>query len=206
MELNYLLQGIALGAAAGLLPGPVMMFSLAQVIKSSVWSGFKVQLGATFMDIVRILITFFLFSLLPQNETLIGVISFVGGLFLLYMAYGNFTYKPQLQLEKQVVTNPLAQGMLGNILNSSAYIFWLTVGGPIIIQASRNGANFGGISFALGFLISITAIGGIIALLAGRIKVYLASKYYTYVIRGLGLVIVFFALLFFKQAYLYISR
>lgn len=201
--IEYLVQGLVLGSAAGILPGPVMMFSLSQVLKNSTWSGFKVQLGATLIDIVRIIITIFLFSYLPHDKLLVGIISFVGGLFLLYMAWNNFRYQPNFEVPDKIASNPLAQGALGNILNTSAYIFWLTVGGPIMLAANNSGASWGGvILFALGFLIAITVLGAVIAILAGRIKRYLSSIYYTYTIRALGLVLIIFAVLFFKQAYL----
>lgn len=194
-------QGILLGITAGVLPGPVMMFSLAQVIKVSAWSGFKVQLGATMMDIVRILIVFLLFSYFPFSDAFAGAIALLGAIFLLYMAYGNFTYQPKTEDSSVEIGNPIWQGIIGNISNASAYIFWFTVGGPIILKSNAAGSYDGSILFALGFLLAITAIGGLIAGLAGKVKEYLASKYYLYFIKFLGVVLIVFALLFFNQAY-----
>ncbi len=204
--IGYLSQGLLLGAAAGILPGPVMMFSIAQVLKNDTWSGFKVQLGATLMDIVRILIVFSLFSFLPQNQYLIGSISFLGGVFLLYMASSNFNYQPKLDNSSSKISNPIYEGMMGNILNSAAYVFWLTVGGPIILTANQTGLYLSGFMFALGFLISITFIGGLVAFFAGSVRQYLASHYYIYIIRVLGVVIIFFAALSFNQAYQYFIK
>lgn len=204
MNLSYLLQGLALGFAAGILPGPVMMFAISQVIKKGAWAGVKVQFGATAMDIIRIIVTIFLFSYLPQNKLLIGSIAFVGGLFLLYMAYGNFIFKPEFDVSEAIVTKPVLQGMLGNILNAAAYVFWLTVGGPIILAANISGSRWAVLLFAIGFLVTITGIGTAVALLADRAKHYLSSKYYVYTIRALGLVLIVFATLFFKQAYHYL--
>ncbi len=198
MDINTLLvQGLTLGLAANILPGPMMIFSLSQIIKRGTLSEMIIQFGATAINIVRIALAFMLFSVLPQNEILFGLLSLFGAIFLLYMAYGNFTYKSDIQVPATVTDNPFLQGVLGNILNAAAYIFWLTVGGPIILSA---GSIANGLSFALGFLISITLCGIIIALVAGRIKVYLASNYYVYVIRLLGIVLIIFAVLFFKQA------
>lgn len=206
MDLNigFLLQGLILGAVAGIMPGPVMMFILSQVLKKGVLAGIKVQVGATLLDVVRILITFFLFSYLPQNQYLIGSIAFVGGIFLLYMAYGNFTYKPQLENSNSFVAKPLLQGMLGNILNAAAYVFWLTVGGPIILSAQSAGL-VSVLIFAVSFLVSIFGINLVVILLAGRVKVYLSSKYFVYTIKGLGLILVIFAVIFFNQSYHYFA-
>lgn len=194
-------QGFILGAIAGALPGPVTMFILAQVIKSGSWAGLKVQLGATGMDVVRISLVFLLFGYITYNSKLAGIIAALGGLYLLYMSYGNFVYKTGLSESRSSISNPYLQGVVGNISNASAYIFWFTVGGPIILQSARSGNKIGSMFFALGFLLAITIIGALIAILAGRIKTFLSTKSYLYIIKFLGLVLVMFAFLFFRQSY-----
>jgi threonine/homoserine/homoserine lactone efflux protein len=203
-NLSYLLQGLAFGLLAGILPGPVMMFAIGQVIKKGAFEGIKVQLGATMLDVVKIILAFALFSVLPVSDTLLGIIAIMGSIFLLYMAYGNFTYQPQLEIPRGITSLPLTQGILGNILNAASYVFWFTVGGPLMIAAQKAGNNVTVIFFVLGFLLSITAIGIAVAFLASRIKYYLSSAYYIYAIKALGIVLVIFSLLFLKQAINYL--
>lgn len=200
MNTSYLIQGLALGIAAGLLPGPVMVIMIAQVLREGRMAAVKISLGASLMDIIRIVVVFLLLSALPKNPVIVGSIAIAGAIFLLYMAYSSFNYKIDLT-ERPSEGNSLLLGMLSNLLNSSTYLFWITVGGPIMLTAQVKGLVQETFLFAASFSIAVFVINLTIGLLAAKIKVYMKSVYYIYVLRLLAIVLVFFALLFLRQAY-----
>ncbi|MEZ4180350.1 MAG: LysE family transporter [Candidatus Doudnabacteria bacterium] len=196
LHFNYLLEGLVLGFIAGALPGPVMMFIFSQVFKNGFWSGVKVQLGATILDIVRIFLILILFASLPRNDLLIGLIAFLGSIFLGYMAYSNFVFKSELNDKVELIKDPWIQGILGGLLNPYPYVFWLTVGGSTFLLARETGTVLSPVVFVAAFLIAILAVSVVISFLADKAKDFMSSKYYLYFVRLLGLALLYFAIVY----------
>jgi|GEM_PF-2738618 len=177
-----------------------MVIIIARALQDGWKTGITISLGALAIDIIRVLSAVFILGILPRTNAVFRIIDVAGALFLLYMAYTAFTYKPSLVLPSAERRGVLL-GMVGNLLNPSAYLFWLTVGGPIMLAARNSGSSLGEVGFASGFLLAVTAVNIFVALLAGKIRSYMDSVYYKYVLGALGLVLVVFACLFLKQAY-----
>jgi len=52
--------------------------------------------------------------------------------------------------EDGAATHPLGQGLVVNLLSPHPWLFWLSVGGPLLVTAWRHGAIYSG-AFLLGF-------------------------------------------------------
>ena len=203
MELfKYLGQGLLLGLAMGILPGPVMAIIIAQTLQEGFWGGIKVSIGSLVLDILKVSLVFFLFSFLPNNPLVFAIIGLVGACFLLYLASSIFMFQPNTSLVG-VRINSLFLGIVSNFLNPSLYIFWLTVGGPIILAARVAGGISAAIWFISGFLSATLIINILVVVIAGQMEIYLEGKYYIYVLRLVALSLVVFAFLFLRQSFHY---
>ena len=83
----------------------------------------------------------------------------------------------------------LAKGALVNFLNPSPYLFWLTVGGPKVVEAWMHSA-FTAVWFLVGFYMCLVGSKMLMAIVAARSKQLLAGKLYRYVMRILGVALI----------------
>jgi threonine/homoserine/homoserine lactone efflux protein len=154
----YLIQGIGFGFAAASQPGPFQTFLISQALTR----GWKRALPGAFAPLLSdgpiILLSVLVLSQLP--DWVQRVMYVVGGLFILYLAYGAFkswhnfddtTIHPELSdqqtMFKAAITNALSPG---------AYIFWMFVTGPILVQGWRE-TPVNGLSLLVGFYVTLIA-------------------------------------------------
>jgi threonine/homoserine/homoserine lactone efflux protein len=160
----FFVQGLILGATAAAQPGPFQAFLLSLIARE----GWRRALPAAFAPLLSdgpiILLVLLVLTRLPDSF-LFGL-QIVGGIFLLYLAWGAW-HSLRRGPAVDVVEAPAPQGSrnanvakaaLMNMLSPSPYIFWATVSGPILIEAWRQAPLYG-----LGFLLSfyVALIGGL---------------------------------------------
>lgn len=163
--LTFLLQGLLLGATAAAQPGPLQAFLLSQTIKN----GARRTLPATFAPLISdgpILIIVLLVLTQTPGWFLNGL-RIVGGLFLLYLAWGAYrTYRTaagELPPAPESSSQGVIKAALMNLLSPNPWIFWTTIAGPILIAGWRESpAN--GLGFLLGFYVALC--GGFMAFVA----------------------------------------
>ena len=85
--------------------------------------------------------------------------------------------------------------MFTNFLNPNPYMFWFTVGAPIIIKAYDAGVT-PVLFFILSFYSLLVGSKIIIVILIGRSRHFITTRYYKYFMKFLGIVMGFFAVLF----------
>lgn len=167
MLFGFLLQGATLGFSAAVSPGPLQAFLVSQTLAR----GWRKTVLTAFVPLVTdgpvIVVVLFLLSRTP--DWLLRGLDLVGGLFLLYLAYGAFrTF--QTYDESAVAPPPggtFWRAALTNILSPSPWIFWSVLAGPILISAWQN-SPADAIIFLVGFygllvtgnLIIILTVGG----------------------------------------------
>ncbi len=92
----------------------------------------------------------------------------------------------------------LKKGVTVNFLNLSPYLFWITVGGPLLIKA-----YYADVLSPLVFIISFYTllIGSkiVLAYATGKSREFLTGKTYFYIMRIIGVVLIIFALYFLNQ-------
>lgn len=171
--LAYFLQGILLGFPAAATPGPLQAYFLSQTMRS----GWRKTLPSAFAPLLSDgpIILLMLFVLTRTPDWLLRGLRIVGGLFILYLAFGAFVMFRR-QLEPRVVVESSQKGLIKavvtNLLNPNPYIFWSLVAGPILIAAWRESSLY-----AAGFMFGFygTLIGGFATLIvvfatAGRLS------------------------------------
>lgn len=121
--------------SAGLAPGPLLTLVITETLQHGIKSGLKVALAPIITDLPIILITFFILAGLSGFHHVLGIISLAGGLFILYMGYDSIRTK-ELESGIQVAApKSFTRGILANALNPHPYLFWFSVGAPIMTRA-----------------------------------------------------------------------
>ena len=135
----FITQGISLGFAAAVLPGPFQSYIINTTLTYGWRRSLPVILSPLVIDGPIILVVVFLLGQMPPG--FIRGVQIVGGLFLFYIAYE--AYK---SLRAGVVIGQgggaaaptrgiFLRGLMMNLLSPGPYLFWSTVNGPLLLQA-----------------------------------------------------------------------
>jgi threonine/homoserine/homoserine lactone efflux protein len=195
---NLLIAGITLGLYSGLSPGPLLILLISQTLKHGHIEGIKVAFSPLITDLPIIVVSLLFLSFVAGYSSILGIISILGGIYLLYMAYESFKTRGLTKDIEAEEPKSLKKGVTVNFLNPSPYLFWITVGGPIIITA-YTGNIFSPLTFIVGFYALLVGSKIVLAFATGKSREFITGRPYLYIMRILGILLVIFALYFFNQ-------
>ena len=198
------LFGVVFGRAAGLMPGPLLALVIQQTLRHGPGEGIKVAAAPLLTDLPIVAAALFVLNRLADADGVLGAISLLGAAFLGHLAYESVTTDLAAHTGPATTPRSLQKGVAANLLNPHPYLFWLTVGAPILWHAwATSPVN------AAGFLVAMYGclVGSkmLVALLVGRGRTVLTSRAYVLLVRALGIVLLVFALLFLRDGLRYLS-
>ncbi|KKG09600.1 LysE family transporter [Methanosarcina sp. 2.H.A.1B.4] len=194
---EFLALGAFLGLAAGMSPGPLLAITISETLQHGKWEGIKVAISPLITDLPIILSVLFVLSHLTGYNSIIGIIALFGASYLIHSGIESLKIKKdsiELDLEKK---DALKKGVIVNFGNPHPYIFWISIGGPIILK-SLNTHIWATILFIAGFYSLLVGSKVIVALIVEKSKSFINSKYYFSIIRVLGIAQIIFGLTFIK--------
>jgi threonine/homoserine/homoserine lactone efflux protein len=196
--IEYLSAGTLLGLASGFSPGPLQVLVLSETIRHGLRSGIKVCVAPLITDIPIIIFSLLVLNKLAHFKTILGGVSILGGLFILYLGYDSIKTKG-LELDlPPAVFNSFKKGVITNALNPHPYIFYMTVGAPIIFKAINQ--NFlSALLFIGSFLIFLVGAKVILAVVVERSRAFLKGPVYIWIMRILGAFLLFFSIMLFRD-------
>lgn len=192
--LQNMVTGSTLGLFAGLAPGPMLTLVLSQTLRFSAREGVKVAATPLITDPPIIAAAWLLFSQVSDIEPLLGLISCAGAMYLVFLGWEAFQVSPQDIRMTDQLPKSVFKGVLTNLLNPHPYMFWFSVGIPLL--ASPNHQPLSGAVFLLCFYTLLVGSKMSLALIVDRGKSLIQSRAYLVVMRVLGSALWVFALLF----------
>ena len=195
--MSFIISGFLLGLS-GLIPGPLFTLVVFETLKHGVKEGIKVSASPLITDLPIILVTLLIFSRLSGIDSLLGIIAFTGSAFLIYLSFESFSFKGSVTDLGDRKSHAIKKGIIANLLNPSPYIFWFSIGAPTVVKAYNEGILYAAV-FMMVFYLTLVGSKVIVALITGKSKNFLSSKYYLYLIRFLGIVLLAFALMFIRS-------
>jgi len=196
--IELLIAGITLGLYAGFTPGPLLVLVISQTLKHGYKEGVKVAFAPIITDIPIVLVTILFLSLISSYTSILGVISIMGGIYLGYMAYESFKTRGLTENVEVEEAKSFRKGATVNFLNPSPYLFWITIGGPIIINAYTE-SILSPILFLIGFYAFLMGSKIAISYATSKSRDFITGGTYIWIMRVLGLILIIFALYFFNQ-------
>lgn len=201
MILGLISKGFTLGCSAGISPGPLTLLVVSQTLRYGFREGAKVSLAPVFTDIPIIALVYILFSNLSSMNVIVGAISILGGLFLLMMAKENWTSMPSpLDLNTKTDPQSFRKGMIANFLNPSPYLFWLSIGGPIMF-GSESTTFTDKIAFVASLFVGMILIKLLIASAVKKSTRNFNGAFYKGSIRASSVVFILFSIKFLTDGY-----
>lgn len=196
--MDSLTTGTVLGLSAGFAPGPLLTLVISETLRHDIKAGVRVALSPIVTDLPIILLALFILAQLSEFQSLLGLLSLVGGGVVLYMGYETMFPKKTVSSVSEAEPKSLMKGIVVNALSPHPYLFWLSVGGPIMNRAAgEGGASLSG--FVASFYLCLIGSKVLLAMLVGRSKHFLTSAMYTYTTRFLGLALCVLAVLLFRE-------
>jgi len=157
-----------------------------------------------FTDIPIVLVSLLVFSKLTQFDSILGIISLIGGIFVAYLGYETIKTR-ELTIEKSdAKQKSLKKGIIANFLSPHPYLFWVTVGAPLAIRAFETNV-LALVLFFLAFYICLVGSKIGVAFLVSKSRAFLTNILYLWTMRFLGLVLFLFSFLFICEGLKYLG-
>ena len=198
--INYILSGTLLGLSAGFTPGPLLTLVISETLQHGTRAGVKVALAPVLTDLPIIALTLFVLGKLTGFNTVMAGVSFLGGLVVKFLGYQGLRTKGLVINPAAPKSGSLFKGVIVNLLSPYPYLFWFGVGAPIMLKAADLSLAAAA-GFVLTFYVLLVGSKLVLALLVGRSRTLLTGRAYLLVMRGLGLLLVLFAIFLFREGW-----
>ena len=152
-------QGVVLGLGAGITPGPLLGLIINETLRGGWQAGVLVAFAPLIADAVIIGLTFTVLLQLPPF--IFPLLSIVGGCYVIFLGWETLQTPSEVSLptveqaenarNTKNAWSSLRKGLLVNMLNPHPYLFWVTVGGPLISRLSQQSAWSAIAAFLAGF-------------------------------------------------------
>ncbi|MFT5684754.1 MAG: threonine/homoserine/homoserine lactone efflux protein [Myxococcota bacterium] len=193
--LTATLSGAALGLAGGLAPGPLTALVITQTVRHGPAEGLKVSLAPVLTDGPLLLLGALAADWMARWDAVLGVIGLAGAGFLFWLGLESLRAGPLVVEGGDAPSGGVLRAVLTNLLNPHPYLFWVTIGGPLVAEAW--GHSVGSVvGFLLGFFALLCGTKAGIALLVGGGRRWLTGRAYIWAMRGMGVVMWGFAVVF----------
>ncbi len=196
-----LIVGLTLGFSAGISPGPLMTLVMTTTLARGLAAGLRVAVAPLITDAPIILTTMLIFSALPAWAEV--ALTAAGGLFVMYLGLETVLSARHARLASQGAvesqTQDLWRGAMVNALSPHPWLFWLSVGSPLLTASYRT-SPWHAAAFLFGFYVLL--IGGKVGLafaVAGGRR-YLTDSWYRRLMTASGLLLLVLGLLLLWQA------
>jgi len=196
--------GLLLGAPCGIAPGPMLILIISETLRHGIRAGAKVACTPLLTDVPLVLTSGFIFTQILNMNILLGVISLFGSVFLLYLGtknirtanadITNFTPRP-LQLKELLIAN---------LVNPNPYLFWFTVGAPMMVSSFQQ--TWGsGITYLFSFYLGLCGVKLLLAIAAGKSRNFLHGILYRRIMQFLGFTLIGFSIILFRDGLIFLG-
>jgi threonine/homoserine/homoserine lactone efflux protein len=199
--LEILTAGAVLGLSAGLSPGPMLALVASETLARGRAAGLAVSAAPLLSDGPIIAATIFLLGRIEDSQAALGLLQIAGGGLLASYSWAAFRtprHEPDEEPSRPRLASSLAKGVAVNFLNPSPYLFWLTIGTPLLLTAWDTNHTVA-VLFLVLFYLGLVGSKSILAVLFARSRSVLEGTRYVWVTRFLGAVLLLYAALFFRD-------
>jgi threonine/homoserine/homoserine lactone efflux protein len=196
--LDALSKGTVLGLTAGFSPGPLTFLVISETLRHGLRAGVKVSLAPVLTDLPIIVLAVLLLDRLLAYPAAYGIIALAGGILLIHLAVGSLRIGAVELQEPDPRSHSLWKGIGTNLLNPNPYLFWISVGTPIILDALQR-SWIHAAAFAVVFFCFIVGSKVLLAKLVDGSRTFLRSRAYLWTMRILGLLLIIYGLMFLQD-------
>lgn len=180
-----LLLAYAMGFSVASMPGPILALIATETLRRGAWPGAQTALAPMCVDAcVMLPLVMALQSSIPSGAAAV-TIGLAGGAFLFWLGLQSFRagtapaatggHRGSRRL------SPFLKGVLTQLMNPYAYIFWGTVGLAFVREGFEAQGLKGALSFPAGFWLGAATINFLVVYLVSRGRRFLPARLEPYV-------------------------
>jgi len=195
---QHLAAAAVFGLSGGLSPGPLLALVVAQTLAHGRKAGLAVAAAPLLTDGPIIAAAIFLLGRIEDSEPALGIVGLVGGSLLAVWGVAGLRSGHPDVVEgpaSRHVWGSLGKGVAVNILNPSPYLFWLTIGAPLLLRAWE-WRWAGATAFLLVFYAGLVGSKALLAVLVARSRDVLRGSGYLWTNRFISLLLLVYAVIF----------
>lgn len=183
-----LLLGMSLGLGAGVSPGPLLGLVIAATLQRGRRAGLQVALSPLVTDGPIIAIILLVLHQLPARLT--GLLALAGGVYVAWLAVT--TLLSVRRADAPIGATPPAgardlwRGSLVNMLSPHPWLFWIGIGGPVLLNAWLD-APFRAVLFLVGMFGLLIGSKVAVALLFAAARGRVSTMRYRFLLAASGL-------------------
>lgn len=199
MLLGYFLQGLALGFGNGMAPGPSLALVISVSLRAGIRHGLLIAIAPLITDAAIISACLLVITNLPDGFA--TALSLTGACVLLWYAYETFRDVRTTSLEAiradaaaiPPARHAVQQGALTNFLNPAPWMFWITIGGPLLTRAWHE-SPLAAIAFMVPFYALLVGAKAAVAVAIGAGRSRLTDRGYRWLLSAAGVMLLGLAL------------
>ena len=204
---EFVIAAAVFGLSGGLSPGPLLTLVVSETLARGRNAGLAVSMSPLITDGPAIAAAVFLLGRVENSDAALGIISIAGGALL--TTYGIAGLRgAELKVEESEVERKvwasLGKGVSVNFLNPNPYLFWLTIGTPILLRAHES-SLFLAIGFLVVFYLALVGSKCVLTILVARSRAVLRGRAYVIVNRILAVALLVFAAVFIREGFLLLA-
>ncbi len=183
----------------GSVPVPLLTLVITTTLERGFGAGLRVAVAPIVTDAPIVVLVLLTLNSLPPWAVM--GLSVAGGLFVIYLGVETWRSAPAASLSAQADApgrQDLWRGALVNLLSPHPWLFWIGVGGPLLLTAWGNGI-WHAIAFLLGFYGLLIGSKIALAWAVGRGRTRLGTQWYRRLLYGGGALLIGMGLLILSQ-------
>lgn len=188
MITEYLLYGLLLGLTAGLSPGPMLLLVISQSLRYGAGEGIRTAFAPLLSDAPVIAVALGLSVFAASADLLLGLLSLGGATFIGWLALNNLRAPVLAPGDIDGPPRSLLRGALTNVLNPHPWLFWITVGVPLLVAGMERSPWLPAAFMAL-FYVCLVGCKCLVAVVVARSGHWLSGRGYHRLMRVLGLLL-----------------
>ncbi|GLZ27871.1 LysE family translocator [Lentzea sp. NBRC 105346] len=190
---NGIALGAVMGLGAGVSPGPLLTLVILASAKGGFAAGWRVAVAPLLTDVVIIVLTLTVLANLPVG--VVGLIGLLGACLVAVIGVQTAMSSRTVELTSPdggATEGVFRQAALVNFLSPHPWLFWATIGGPVVLT-SWHEAPGGAVAFVACFYVLLVGSKTVLAGLVGGGRRWLNRKAYRTTVFCCGLAMVVFA-------------
>lgn len=189
-----------IGLSGALMPGPMFSVCVSESYKKGFWAGPVMVVGHAIPELVLAILFSLGLNKFLNDKTVVGVISIVGGVFLIWLAYKVFSevrhgVTVDLTTHQDVGWGPLVGGLWSSISNPGWIVWWATIGAQYIVLSLKHGV-IGLAFFFVGHEMADLVWYSSVSFLVSRGRGRISDRVYHGVLYACALLVLVFAVIF----------
>ena len=172
-----------------------MTLVVSESLRHGTLAGVRIGMAPVITDLPIILLTLLVLKQLSAFHTILGGISLAAGAVFVGLMAWNSCMPREVEVDAgDAAARSWTKGIRANALSPHPYLFWVSVGGPIMMRANQHHGSGAAIAFLVTFYGCLVGAKILLALLVGRSRHLLDGAAYRNTMRLLGGMLVLVAL------------